>query len=197
LIGVVTAAIDVGSQSVQIAATSPGSAGNLITLTIVNDSSYQITVSAPTLLGGRDNLSVKSFNGVVWSTRAPDSDMIFFIGVSVDSLTVVSKSNADGDQILPQISLGGVFNAGLGKRYYSDNNEVSFTITTRSPNSFILGGDNVDAFGRGTSAGESVRVDQFIFRTSSMEDDITNLRASEVPVLGDGDLRTNLLGGVN
>jgi hypothetical protein len=123
--------------------------------------------------------------------------MIFFIGVSTDSLTVVSKADENGNQILPQISLGGAFTAGLGKRYYSDNEEVSFTITTRSPNSFILGGGNVDIFGRGVNAGDSIKVDQFIFRTSGIEDDITNLRDSEIPVLSDDNLRTNLLGGVN
>jgi hypothetical protein len=123
--------------------------------------------------------------------------MIFFIGVSSDGLVVVSKASPSGNQILPQISLGGAFTAGLGKRYYSDESEVSLTITTRSPNSFILGGDNVDIFGRGINAGSSIRVDQFILRTSSIEDDITNLRASEVPVLEDSNLKLNLLGGVD
>ena len=197
LIGVVTSSVLTAARSVQISAATPGAAGNLITLQLVNDSSGQITISASTLLGGVDNKAVKSFNGVVWTTRIPDSDMIFFIGVSSDGLVVVSKASPSGNQILPQISLGGAFTAGLGKRYYSDESEVSLTITTRSPNSFILGGDNVDIFGRGINAGSSIRVDQFILRTSSIEDDITNLRASEVPVLEDSNLKLNLLGGVD
>jgi hypothetical protein len=123
--------------------------------------------------------------------------MIFFIGVNADGLSVVSKSDASGNQVLPQLSINGNFDAGLGKRYYSDDSEVSFTITTRSPNNFILGGESVDIFGRGVNAGSSIRVDQFVFRTSNMDDDITNLRDSEIPVLSDGNLKTNLLGGVS
>jgi hypothetical protein len=197
LVGVVTAALDVGARSVQIAASGSGSAGNDITLQVVNDSSGEITVSAPTLLGGEDNLSVKSNNGLVWTTVVPDSDMIFFIGVNSDNLVVVSKADANGNQLLPQLSLNGNFDAGLGKRYYSDDSEVSFIVATRSPNSFILGGENVDIFGKGINAGSSIRVDQFMFRTSKREDDVTNLRESEIPVLKDENLKTNLLGGVN
>lgn len=197
LIGVVTAAIDVSAQSVQVAAASAGAAGNDITLKLINDVSGQVTLSGGTLEGGEDNKAIQSYNGVAWSTRVPDSDLIFFIGVSSDSLVIVSKADSDGNQLLPQLSLGGVFDAGLGKRYYSDNSEVSFTITTRSPNSLIIGGTSVDIFGRGVNGGSTVRVDQFIFRTSSMDDDVTNLRESEIPVLTDDNLKLNILGGVN
>ena len=197
LTGVVTAAIDTGARSVQIAAAASGEAGNLVTLEIVNDSSGEVSISGDTLEGGVDNKLIQTYNGSMWTDRVPDSDLIFFIGVASDSLVVVSKADSEGNQVLPQISLGGEFDAGLGKRYYSDNSEVSFIITTRSPNSFILGGTSVDIFGRGVSGGSSVRVDQFIFRTSKMDDDVTNLRASEVPVLEDGNLKINLLGGVS
>ena len=197
LLGVVTAAVNTSARSVQIASSTSGTAGNAITLAVVNDSSEEITVSGPTLTGGIDNLAVKSYNGVAWTTVAPDSDLIFFIGVNADGLTVVSKADADGNQLLPQLSLLGNFDAGLGKRYYSDDAEVSFTITTRSPNNFILGGDSVDIFGKGINAGSSIRVDQFVFRTSKREDDVTNLRDSEIPVLSDENLKINLLGGVN
>lgn len=195
LTGVVTGAVDSGSQSVQIAAASEGEAGNAITLAIINDSSGEVTISGETLEGGKDNKRVQSYNGTTWSNRSPDSDMIFFIGVSADSLVVVSKSDGNGGQLLPQLSLNGEFDAGLGKRYYSDNSEVSFTITTRSPNSLIIGGDTVDIFANGVNGGSSVRVDHFIFRTSNLDDDITTLRESEVPVLVDSNLKTNLLGG--
>ena len=198
LVGVVTALVQVASQSVQIAAGTPGAAGNDIDLVLVNDSSGLITISGDTLVGGEDNIAIQSFNGVAWSERVPDSDLIFFIGISADTLTVVSKSDANGNQVVPQLSLNGNFDAGLGKRYYSDNSEVSFNITTRSPNSFIVGGDSVNIFGEGIVSGTAgVRVDQFIFRTSNIDDDITNLRANEIPVLEDENLKTNLLGGVN
>jgi hypothetical protein len=193
----VTASVLTAARSVQITAATAGSAGNLITLDVTNDSSSQITVSGQTLTGGEDNKSVKSFNGVVWTDYTPDADLVFFIGVLSDGLVIVSKADANGNQLLPQLSLGGVFDAGLGKRYYSDESEISFTITTRTPNSFILGGDNVDVFGRGVNSGSSIRVDQFVFRTSGMDDDITNLRESEIPVLDNANLKTNLLGGVN
>lgn len=196
LIGTATASVDTSSQTVQVAAATAGSAGNTITLSLINDSSGEVTISGATLEGGEDNKAVQSFNGVSWSTRVPDSDMVFFIGVSSDSLVVISKSDGSGNQVLPQLSLNGEFDAGLGKRYYSDNSEVSFTITTRSPNSLILGGDQVGVFGTGVSGGSAVRVDQFIFRTSSLDDDITNLRESEIPVLEDSNLKLNLLGGV-
>lgn len=197
LIGTVNASVDTDSQSVQIAAATAGNSGNDITLELINDSSGEVSLSGETLEGGEDNKRVQSYNGVVWANRVPDSDMIFFIGVSSDALTVVSKTDANGNQVVPQLSLGGEFDAGLGKRYYSDNSEVSFIITTRSPNSFILGGESVDIFGNGVNGGSSVRVDQFIFRTSKMEDDINNLRESEIPVLVDENLKINLLGGVN
>lgn len=198
LSGVVTASILLAAQSVQIAAATSGEAGNLITLALVSDSSKNITISGDTLEGGADNRRIQSYNGVGWSDRNPDSDLIFLLGVSADSLVIVSKSDASGNQVLPQISLNGNFDAGLGKRYYSDNAEVSFTITTRSPNSFIVGGESVDIFGEGIVNGTSgVRVDQFVFRTSTIDDDITNLRENEIPVLADENLKSNLLGGVS
>lgn len=198
LTGVVTASINISAQSVQIGASTVGEAGNSITLQIVNDSSGQVSISGNTLAGGTDNKAVKTFNGVSWSDRAPDSDMIFFIGVSDDLLTIVSKSDADGNQVLPLISPNGEFDAGLGRRYYSDDSEVSFTITTRSPNSFIIGGEQVNIFGEAIVSGEAgVRVDQFVFRTSKLDDDITNLRENEIPVLEQDNLKTNILGGVN
>ena len=197
LTGVVSALVSGASQSIQISSAVSGAVGNDITLALVNDSSNEITISGDTLQGGVDNKLVKTFDGLVWTDRSPDSDMIFFIGVSSDSLTVVSKVDSQGNQVIPQISLGGVFDSALGKRYYSDETEISFIIATRSPNSFILGGENVDIFGRGVNAGESIRVDQFVLRTSKMDDDITNLRPSEVPVLLDENLKVNLLGGVN
>ena len=156
-----------------------------------------ITTSGATLEGGSDNKLIKQFNSTDWADRVPDSDLIFFIGVLTDKIEVVSKVDENGNQIVPALSAGGVFNASLGKRYYSDNGEVSFVIATRSPNSFILGGDNVDIFGRGTNSGAIVRVDQFVFRTSGMNNDVINLRPNEIPVLKDENLKLNLLGGVN
>lgn len=197
LVGVVNAAVETSSRSVQIASSVIGTVGNSITLAVTNDSSGEITVSGPTLVGGEDNKLVKFYNGAVWADRAPDSDLIFFIGVASDKLTVISKADANGDQVIPTLSVNGNFDAGIGKRYYSDNSEVSFIIATRSPNSFILGGENVDIFGRGVNSGSQVRVDQFVFRTSTLEGDVTNLRPNEIPVLTDSNLKVNLLGGVS
>lgn len=198
LVGVLTAAVNIGSQQVQIVSDSPGSAGNALTLEVVKDSSAQITVSGATLEGGSDNVSIQSYNGATWSVRSPESDLIFHIALASDTLTVASKSDSSGNQVIPTISVGGVFDAGIGQRYYSDNSEVSFTLITRSPNSLIIGGEQVDMFGRGVSGGAAgVRVDQFVFRTSSLEDDITNLRPNEIPVIQSENLKTNLLGGVS
>lgn len=192
----VNSSVNLGAKLVQVAAVSSGAAGNLITLEVTRDVSGQIKVSGPTLEGGEDNKSVKTYDGVDWLDYTPEADMIFAINILSDRITVISKSDSAGNQLLPQISLGGVFDAGLGKRYYSDNSEVSFIIASRSANSLILGGENVDIFGMGVNSGSSVRVDQFTFRTSLPEDDITNLRASEIPVLINDNLKLSLLGGV-
>ena len=74
---------------------------------------------------------------------------------------------------------------------------MSVLIVTRSPNSFILGADNVDIFGEGTVGTEKASVDRFIFRTSKIDDDVTNLRENEIPVLDQSNVRLNLLGGVS
>lgn len=197
LSGVVTSAAEVSSQSVQIASAVSGEAGNLVTLAIVNDSSGLVTLSGDTLEGGIDNKAVQSYNGVAWSVRVPDSDLIFFVGVASDSLSIVSKTDANGNQLLPQLSPSGIYDAGIGKRYYSDESEISFTITTRTPNNFIIGGEQLDIFGTGINGGSRINVDRFIFRTSKLEDDIINLRESEIPVLLDDNLKINILGGVS
>jgi hypothetical protein len=196
LVGVVVALANTLAKDVQISSSVIGASGNLITLAILNNSSGKITISGSTLVGGVDNKRVKSYNGVSWSNRSPDSDMIFFIGVAANKVVIVSKISPTGTQVLPVISIGGNFDASLGKRYYSDKGEVSFVIATRSPNSLILGGDNVNVFGRGTNSGALIRVDQFVFRTSNSDNDVTNLRPNEIPVLTNSNLRVNLLGGV-
>lgn len=197
LIGVVNATVIAGPTLV-VSAVASGEAGNGITTTIVSSPENALAFDSETLEGGQDNLGLLTFNGATWSTYSPDADLIFAVRVSADSLLVVAKVDVNGNQVLPQLSIGGAIDSALGKRYYSDNGEVSFLIASLTPNNFIIGAEDVDLYGRGTVEGTSgVRVDQFIFRTSKIDDDVFNLRENEIPVLDQSDLRINLLGGVN
>jgi hypothetical protein len=197
LIGVVNATLASG-PSLTITSSVSGTAGNSLTTTVVNSPNNSFQFSSETLVGGQDNLRLKSFNGTIWSNYSPDADLIFAIRVSADSLLVVAKIDDLGNQVLPQLSIGASIDSALGKRYYSDKGEVSFLIASVTPNNFIIGANDVDLYGRGTVEGNAgVRVDQFIFRTGRVDDDVVNLRENEIPVLNQEDLKINLLGGVN
>ncbi len=197
LIGVVNATV-ISGPTLVITAIASGEAGNSIATEVVDSPANAFTFSAATLTGGRNNLSVKTYNGSVWSSYSPDSDMIFAVRLAVDSLLVVAKTDANGGQVLPQTSVNSGIDSSLGKRYYSDEGEVSFLISSVTPNSFIVGADDVNLYGLGTvEANPNVRVDQFVFRTSKIEDDVTNLRENEIPVLNQEELKINLLGGVS
>lgn len=197
LTGVVNGTVIAGPALV-ISAIASGSAGNSITTSVVTSPNGAFEFGSPTLIGGQDNLRVLSFNGTAWSPSSPDADLIFAVRVAADSLLVVAKIDDAGNQVLPQLSINAGIDSALGKRYYSDNGEVSFLIASVSPNSFIVGANDVDLYGRGTVEGNAgVRVDQFVFRTSKVDDDVTNLRENEIPVLEQADLRINLLGGVS
>lgn len=197
LVGVVNAGLTSGPALV-ITAVSSGAAGNNITTSVVASPNNAFEFSSSTLTGGQNNLRLLSFNGTSWSNYSPDADLIFAVRVAADNLLVVAKIDDQGAQILPQLSIGAAIDSALGKRYYSDNGEVSFLIASVSPNSFIVGANDVDLYGRGTVEGNAgVRVDQFIFRTERIDDDVVNLRENEIPVLDQDDLKINLLGGVN
>jgi hypothetical protein len=197
LIGVVNATVISGPVLV-ISAIASGEAGNAITLEVVSSPNEAFTFSGATLTGGQDNLAMLSYDGATWTTYSPDSDLIFSVRLASDTLLIVAKTDEGGNQVLPQLSVASGIDSSLGKRYYSDDGEVSFLIASVSPNSFIVGASDVDLYGRGTVEGNAnVRVDQFIFRTSKIEDDVTNLRENEIPVLNQDDLKINLLGGVS
>ncbi len=197
LVGIVNATVITGPTLV-ISAVNSGEAGNAIALEVVSSPNDAFTFSGDTLIGGQDNLALHTYNGSVWTSYSPDSDLIFAVRLASDTLLIVAKTDEDGNQVLPQLSINADIDSALGKRYYSDNNEVSFLIASVSPNSFIVGATDVDLYGRGTVEGNAnVRVDQFIFRTSKVEDDVTNLRDNEIPVLMDEELKINLLGGVS
>jgi hypothetical protein len=197
LTGVVSASV-ISGPVLAISAVTPGTAGNSITLAVTSSPDNAFTFSSATLTGGQGNLRVLTYNGSSWSNFSPDSDMIFSIRLSSDSLLVVAKSDDNGNQVLPQLSVNAGIDSSLGKRYYSDNGEISFLISSVSPNNFIVGATDVDVYGRGTVEGNTnVRVDQFIFRTSQVVGDVTNLREMEIPVLEQTDLNVNLLGGVS
>ena len=197
LIGVVNATLAAG-PSLAITAGVAGTAGNNITTSVVTSPNNAIEFNTPTLQGGQDNLNLLSFNGANWTDFVPTADLIFAVRVASDSLLVVAKTDDQGNQVIPQLSIGAAIDSALGKRYYSDKGEVSFLIASISPNSFIVGANDVDLYGRGTVEGNAgVRVDQFIFRTGRVDDDVINLRENEIPVLNQADLKINLLGGVN
>ena len=196
-IGLITATL-ISGPKLMIAAATSGSAGNAITTAVGFSLNNAFLFSSPTLVGGQNNLRVLTYNGSVWSNSSPDSDMIFAVRVAADALLVVAKSDEDGNQVLPQLSVNAGIDSSLGKRYYSDNGEVSFLISSVSPNSFIVGAADADLYGKGTVEGNAnTRVDQFVFRTSTIDDDVTNLRENEIPVLEQENLRINLLGGVS
>jgi hypothetical protein len=182
-----------------VSANTPGAAGNAITLEVEQAVEGTFELSGETLEGGQDNLRIAvSADNSSFSNFVPDSDLLFSIVVNEDSLLVVSKSDLQGNQVIPRTSVQNAVDSSIGKRYYSDNGEVSFLIATQTPNAFIVGADDANLFGRGTVGGNpNIRVDQFIFRTSPFEDDVTNLRDMEIPVLRDANVKINLLGGVS
>ena len=188
----------VSNNALLISAPNPGAAGNSITLAF-NQLKEAFEKSGDSLTGGENNLRVQiSSDGTIFSDRTPDTDLIFRIALSQDTVLVASKSDVLGNQVIPQTSINNEIDSSIGKRYFSDAGEVSFLIATTTSNAFIVGANDADLFGRGTVEGNpDVRVDQFIFRTSRFRDDVNNLRSREVPVLRDEDVKINLLGGVS
>ena len=187
----------VGNELV-VSALTPGEAGNSIALGVEESISGTFVKSGDTLEGGQDNLRLlDSTDGVNFTNYVPERDMHFSVVLSEDILIVASKSDLQGNQVIPQVSISNQIDSSVGRRYYSDNGEVSFLIATRTPNAFIVGADDTNLFGRGTVGGNAnIRVDQFLFRTNKFRDDIAALRENEVAVLLEDNLAINLLGGV-
>lgn len=181
-----------------ISANTPGEAGNAVALQKAEVVSGTFTLSGSTLEGGQDNFKVRvSDDNTTFTARVPEADMPFRILFGVDKLSVVSKSDAAGNQVIPVASVDNQVDSSIGKRYFSDNGEVSFLLASKSENFLIIGADDVDVYGKGTVNGNvGIQVDGFVFRTSSFKDDVTNLRDNEIVVLQDDRLTINLLGGV-
>jgi hypothetical protein len=197
LSGVATA--NVLGNLLTVSANAPGSSGNDIVLQVEQTVEGTFELSGETLEGGQDNLRASvSTDNLSFTNVTPDMDVLFNISVNEDTLLIVSKSDLLGNQVIPRTSVQNSVDSSIGKRYYSDNGEISFLIATQTPNAFIVGADDANLFGRGTVGGNpNIRVDQFIFRTSPFEDDVTNLRDMEIPVLRDENVKINLLGGVS
>lgn len=175
----------------------PGAVGNSITLSVEQELNV-FTLSGSVLTGGQDNFRVLLYDGAIYTENPVDSEAIFKLVFSTDNLVIVSKSDAGGNQILPVISVDNQIDSALGKRYYSDDSELSFLIATLTPNSFITGASNASLYGKGSIGGnDNVRLDQFVFRTSGFRDDIDNLRDMEIIGVTDETLSINLLGGVD
>ena len=192
------AAAVVSGSEMTVSALSPGSLGNDIALAVKQATEGVFVLSGDTLEGGQDNIRLlDSADDVTFTGYTPDADLVFSVSEGEDVIVVASKSDLQGNQVIPQTSVNNQIDSSIGKRYYSDGGELSFLIATRTPNAFIVGADDTNLFGRGTIGGNpNVRVDQFIFRTSKFEDDVTTLRQNEIAVLKEDDLRINLLGGV-
>jgi len=180
-----------------VSSLTPGDSGNSVTISI-DQKSNAFSVSGATLSGGQDNFRVLIYDGVSYTNFGTDSEAIFKLVFSTDNLVVVSKSDEAGNQILPVISVSNQIDSSLGKRYYSDDSELSFLISTLTPNSFITGADNASLYGKGSIGGnDNVRLDQFVFRTSGFRDDIDNLRDMEIISVTDEGISINILGGVD
>lgn len=125
---------------------------------------------------------VTSYDGVLWSTLSKDA--IF----SVEG----PKSLKISSNLTPV--LGPL--ATLAERYYDDDQEISFTLGISE--GLITSAADVNANGTGTiSSIPNKRVDSFVFRTSGYKDDITNLRANEIPQFSADNIAITIFGGVS
>lgn len=125
-----------------------------------------------------------TYNGTLWAPLATPSDAIF----SVEG----PKSIKINSNLTPAL---GPF-ATVAKRYYDDNEEVSFVIGNSG--GLITSASDVNANGTGTiSSVPNKKVDVFVFRTSPYNDDITNLRNNEIPQFLSSNLNLSIFGGVS
>jgi hypothetical protein len=192
------AAAVVSGSEMTISALLPGNLGNDIALAVNQAIDGVFVLSGDSLEGGQNNIRLlDSDDDITYIDYIPEADLVFSVSEGEDIVVVASKSDLQGNQITPQTSVNNQVDSSIGKRYYSDGGELSFLIATKTPNAFIIGADDVNLFGRGTVGGNpNTRVDQFTFRTSKFEDDVTTLRENEIAVLKEDDLDINLLGGV-
>ncbi len=212
----ISGALDYAS-TVNLSSVEPGNFfedndGNLFEITNVDDSNNSLTLAAglPLIVGinghvyandsvliGVDNLSptfatgeMSQWDGAFWSnsTLGPNQfvtehDAIFSIE---GPKSIVIESN-----LTPVLGEG----ATISKRYYDDENEISFILGISDGT--ITSASDLNAYGKGTVGGSpDTFVDHFIWRTSRFADDIINLRLMEIPQLSVSDLTLDIFGGI-
>lgn len=131
------------------------------------------------------------FDGVLWSNSSSGPSQLPTLTVATFSIEG-TKSITIESNLTPVLGVG----ATITKRYYDDENEISFALGLSQ--GIITSATDVNARGVGTVASVPNRnVDRFIFRTSRYADDIVNLRASEIPQLSVDDIELSIFGGVD
>lgn len=127
---------------------------------------------------------VTTYNGTLWAVLSTPADSIF----SVEG----PKSIKINSNLTPALGPG----ATIAKRYYDDNQELSFVLGLAG--GLITSAPDVNANGTGTiSSVSGKKVDTFVFRTSPYNDDITNLRTNEIPQFLSSNLNLSIFGGVS
>jgi hypothetical protein len=129
-----------------------------------------------------DGPSAGDFTDVDGNTFT-EGDAIFTIE-GTKTLTIDSN-------LTPNLGRG----ATVSRRYYDDENQVSFVIGASA--GVITSATDVNAIGIGTVASVPNRpVDTFTFRTSRFVDDVINVRKNEIPQLDPSDIQIQIFGGV-
>lgn len=156
--------------------------------TYANDNVY---LAADNVSPSYANGEMSRFDDVVWSNSSTgpnqftvEHDMIFTIegpkSIKIDS------------NLTPVLGTG----ATISTRYYDDNNEISFINGLAS--GIITSASDVNALGKGTvGAVPNSEIDNFVFRTSRIADDIINLRLAEIPQISTENIIINIFGGVS
>ena len=136
--------------------------------------------SSPTYADGE----ASTFDGSVWTNFGTTSALPF---------TVEGPKSIVIDSTLTP-SLGS--EATISKRYYDDESEISLILGLS--NGFVTYASDVNATGKGTvGVVANKKVDTFVFRTSKYVDDITNLRANEIPEYSTTNLSMEIVGGID
>ncbi len=187
--------------------------GTLFKVLAVDDANNRLTLDSglPVIEGSNGNVVAKDnvylgvddtvptypngelarFDGAVWSnsTLGPSP----FPGPIDAPFSVEGpKSVRVESNLTPVLGPG----ATISRRYYDDNNEISFALGVS--NGLITSAVDVNAVGRGTVSGvPNTPVDTFVFRTSRFADDIINLRKNEIPQINLQDLIINIYGGID
>lgn len=164
---------------------------------IVNDRILiGIDSTSPTYVNGE----LSQFDGLSqWSnsTQGPSAgnftdvnSNLFIEGDAIFTIEGTKTLTVDSN-LIPNLGKG----ATVSRRYYDDENQVSFVIGASA--GVMTSAVDVNAIGIGTVASVPNRpVDTFIFRTSRFVDDIINIRKNEIPQLDTSDIHIQIFGGV-